>query len=103
MRHIKRAMLALILIIAGVYLWNVLAGKTERVRYLGVDQGRFSEAGAALKTEPHSNWRMIRGPELYGLKQECVYDFNYNPGIDPRHDPNREKWVRSAKLIACRG
>lgn len=94
---------ALLMAVLGVF-W--LIGKTDRVTYLGPDQGQVPMNGMVpLKTEPAGNYLIERNAIYAAMKSGCRYDLTYAPEFGRPRGANtargRDKHVRSATLVSC--
>jgi len=102
LRSDTRGIVLMALLIGGLILWALIAGKTDRVVYRGVDKvGWAGPEMAHLNTDPPGNYIMERNARFESLKPGCVYDLNYDVEFGRNRSTNRVKTVRSATLVRC--
>ena len=92
--------------IVGLMIVFWLIGHTDRVTYLGPDQGQVPMNGQVpLQTEPAGNYFIERGAIHAAMKSGCRYDLNYAPEFGRSRTVNstrgRDKYIRSATLVDC--
>lgn len=102
LRNDTRSILVMALIIAGLIVWALAVGKTDRVVYRGVAKADWAGPEMALlNTDPQGNYAMERNAMFASLKAGCVYDFVYDVEFGRNRNANRLKTVRSAILVRC--
>ena len=88
-------------LIVGLIVWFMMAGKTDRVVYRGVDQTFAAYSLVHLNTEPSGNYVIERNAIFVAMKVGCRYDLNYDVTLGRHQRDGRTKNVRSATLVGC--
>lgn len=102
LRDDTRSIVVMALIIAGLIVWALAVGKTDRVVYRGVDKADWAGPEMALlNTDPSGPYVMERNAMFASLKAGCVYDLVYDVEFGRNRTTNRLKTVRSAILVRC--
>jgi hypothetical protein len=101
LRSDARSLVIAALLIGGLILWFVMAGRTDRVIYRGVDQAWAEPGIVHLKTDPAGNYVIQRNAEFAAMKVGCVYDLNYDVVFGRHQSNDRIKTVRRVTLVGC--